>query len=254
MIEIDTEKDTVTVREDNRTETFSLGSKEAFSLISRAWLRCGWDNKYVYTFTWMGRPVIQLPEDLLRIQEVICSVKPDVIIETGVAHGGALVFYASLCRLMEKGRVIGVDIEIRPHNRKAIEDHPLFPLITLIEASSIDETTVSRIRPLIGPDDTVMVCLDSSHAKEHVLRELELYAPLVTMGSYIVVMDGIMKEVVGAPRTNPDWTWNNPMEAAKEFTGNNEKFIIEEPHFLFNEGNVTERITYWPCGFIKRIA
>ena len=165
----------------------------------------------------MGRPIIQLPEDVLRIQEVIYRVQPDVIIETGVAHGGSLIFYASLFKAMGRGRVIGIDIEIRPHNRRAIEAHEMKPLITLIEGSSIEPSIVEQVRALITPGETVLVLLDSNHTKAHVLAELEAYGPFVTPGSYIVATDGIMKEVAGAPRTGPDWDWNNPLDAAREF-------------------------------------
>src|ERR1043165_10147614 len=127
-----------------------IGSPEAFAAISRAWLRSGWDTKYVYGFTWLGRPVIQLPEDLIRVQEVIYRVKPDAIIETGVAHGGSLVFYASLLAAMGRGRVIGIDVDIRPHNRAAIEAHPLAARITLIEGDSILPATVDRVAGGVG--------------------------------------------------------------------------------------------------------
>ncbi len=133
MIKVDLDQSTVSIDEDGVTRLYGLDTPQAFKIVSDIWLRAGWDNKYVYSFTWLGRPIIQLPEDLIRIQEVIYLVRPDVIIETGVAHGGSLVFYASLCKAMDGGRVIGVDIEIRPHNRAAIESHPLFPFITLIE-------------------------------------------------------------------------------------------------------------------------
>src|SRR5262249_37658305 len=153
----------------------NLGTAEAFAIVSRAWLRAGWDSKYVYGFTWLGRPIIQLPEDLLRIQEVIFTVQPDVIIETGVAHGGSLVFYASLCKALGRGRVIGIDVEIRPHNRAAIEAHSLSDWITLVEGSSVDPDVVARVYDLIGPDESALVLLDSCHAKTHVLAELEAY-------------------------------------------------------------------------------
>src|SRR6266581_4171607 len=123
---------------------FPLGSPEGFRVLSDLWLRSGWETKHVYSFTWLGRPIIQLPEDLIRIQEVIYRVQPDVIVETGIAHGGSLVFYASLCKAMGRGRVIGIDIEIRKHNRAAIQAHSLFDLITLVEGSSIDPTVVSQ--------------------------------------------------------------------------------------------------------------
>ena len=190
---------------------------------------------------------------MIGIKEVIFKVKPDIIIETGVAHGGSLVFYASLCRAMSKGRVIGIDIEIRSHNRKAIEEHDLFAYITLIEGSSIDSSVVSQVKALIKGNETVLVLLDSCHTKDHVLNELNAYAPLVTPESYIVVTDGIMQQMVGAPRTKDDWIWNNPKEAIAEFRKTHPNFSVEEPQFLFNEGMIHQRVTYWPSGFVKRI-
>ena len=253
MIKIDLEQGIVSVEKDGRTREYKLDTPEAFKIVSEAWLRAGWDNKYVYSFTWLGRPIIQLPEDMIRLQEVIHAVQPDVIVETGVAHGGALVFYASLCKAMDRGRVIGVDVEIRPHNREAIESHPLSSLITLIEGSSIDPSVVNEVKSQIGRDEKVMVMLDAAHQKQHVLAELAAYSTLVNPGSYIVAMDGIMENLGGAPRSNEDWTWNNPRQAALEFVADNADFVIEEPPFAFNEGNVTERVTYWPSAFIKRL-
>ena len=253
MITIDGDKLIVSHDGDGEKQEYNIGSPEAFRILSQLWLRSGWDNKYVYSFSWLGRPIIQLPEDMIRLQEVIHSVGPDVIVETGVAHGGGLVFYASLCKAMDRGRVIGVDIEIRSHNRSAIEAHPLFPLITLIEGSSIDPSIVQQVSSKIRPDEKVMVFLDSAHHKQHVLEELRAYSPLVNPGSYIVAMDGIMEQIVGAPRSAPDWSWNNPRQAALEFVAENPNFAIEEPSFSFNEGTVTERVTYWPSAFIKRL-
>lgn len=229
-----------------------LQDPEAFGLISRAWLRAGWDTKYVYGFSWLGRPVIQLPEDMLRIQEVIYDIKPDVIVETGVAHGGSLIFYASLCTAIGKGRVIGIDIEIRPHNRTAIEEHRLSPLISLVEGSSIDPDIVQSLKDQIGSSETVLVLLDSNHLKDHVLAELEAYSPLVSPGSYIVACDGIMQQVVGAPRTAEDWTWNNPISAVNEFVARHPEFECIEPAWPFNEGKVAERVTYWPKAFLQK--
>ena len=252
MIKIDLESSKVVVESGGQSIAYDLGSPQAFEVISQAWLRAGWDTKYVYSFTWLGRPIIQLPDDLLRIQEVIYRVQPDVLIETGVAHGGSLIFYATLCKAMGKGRVIGVDIEIRPHNRKAIESHFLFPYITLIEGSSIDPQIVSQVRSLVRPGESVMIMLDSCHTKSHVLSELNAYGPLVTSGSYMVAMDGIMEQLPGAPRTQPDWLWNNPRQAALEFAVSHPQFVIEEPAFLFNEGVVNRRVTYWPDAFLRR--
>lgn len=253
MIKIDLEQGIVSVEEHGNTRAYQLDTPEAFKIVSDVWLRTGWDNKYVYSFTWLGRPIIQLPEDMIRLQEVIHAVQPDVIVETGVAHGGALVFYASLCKTMDRGRVIGVDVEIRPHNREAIESHPLAPFITLIEGSSIDPQVVAQVQSHIRPGEQVMVMLDASHQKQHVLAELAAYSPMINPGSYIVAMDGIMEQLAGAPRSQDDWTWNNPRQAALEFVANNPDFAIEEPGFAFNEGNVTERVTYWPSAFIKRL-
>lgn len=255
MIKIDPKAATVEVyHDDGRTEQHPLASPEAFAIISKAWLRCGWDTKYVYSFTWLGRPIIQLPEDMFRLQEVICTVKPDVIIETGVAHGGSLIFHASLCQLMGKGRVLGLDIEIRPHNRRAIEAHSLAKYITLIEGSSVSADVVQQVRQSVRPGESVIVFLDSCHTKAHVLAELEAYGPLVSKGSYIVAMDGIMQDVVGAPRTQSDWTWNNPQHAVREFLPRHPEFRLEEPPFLFNEGLVQQRVTYWPSAFLKRVS
>jgi cephalosporin hydroxylase len=232
---------------------YGIGTPEAFKMLSDLWIRSGWDTKYVYSFAWFGRPMIQLPEDMMRIQEVIYNVQPDVLIETGVAHGGSLIFYAGLFKAMEKGRVVGVDIEIRPYNRVAIESHFLSNYITLIERSSTANETISDIAALVKKDETVMVVLDSNHSYDHVLEELRLYSQFVSIGSYIVATDGVMEYVVGAPRTSPDWITNNPKKAAEDFVRENSNFVIEEPAFPFNEGLITERVTYWPSAYIKRI-
>jgi len=247
---IDLEKSNIIV-DGNRT--LPLESAEAFSAISKAWLRAGWDTKYVYGFTWMGRPIIQLPDDLIRIQELIYMVKPDVIIETGIAHGGSLIFYASLFKAMGKGRVIGVDIEIRPHNRKAIEAHEMFDRISMVEGSSIDPAIVEKVKSRIQPGERVLVVLDSNHTREHVLGELKAYGDLVNPGSYILACDGIMGDLEGAPRSRPDWGENNPKAAAEEFVKIDDRFVIEEPGFPFNEGLVKERVTYWPGAYVRRI-
>ncbi|MFA7239282.1 MAG: CmcI family methyltransferase [Sulfuricellaceae bacterium] len=252
MIKIDMENSRVLVETPDGEKNYPMGSPEAFSVISQTWLRCGWDNKYVYGFTWMGRPVIQLPEDMLRIQEAIYQVKPDVIVETGVAHGGSLIYYASLFKAMGKGRVIGVDIEIRPHNRQAIEAHELSEYITLIEGSSVAPSVVAQVKNQVRADENVMVILDSNHSKAHVLAELEAYGDLVTPGSYIVATDGIMGDLVGAPRSQPDWSWNNPKAAAEEFVALHPEFLCAPPKFPFNEGNISECVTYWPGAWLLR--
>ena len=251
---IDTDTRTMTVEEGEGQRVLPLYTREAFELLSRHWVKVGWDLKYVYQFSWLGRPIIQMPEDMVRVQEVIYRLRPDVIIETGVAHGGSLVFYASLCKAMGRGRVVGIDIEIRPHNRDAIEAHPLAGYITLIEGSSTDAETLRRVRGLVGPGATVLVLLDSCHSREHVLAELRAYAPLVSKGSYLVAADGIMGEIAGAPGTRPEWAWDNPREAARAFARERPDFAAEEPAFPFNEGSITQRVTYWPSAFLRRVA
>lgn len=231
---------------------FNLDDPRAFSIISEAWIRTGWDTKYVYGFSWLGRPIIQLPEDMFRIQEVIYNIQPDIIIETGIAHGGSLIFYASLCAVIGKGRVIGIDIEIRPHNRETIESHRLSPLIELIEGSSIDPKIINLVKSKVGIAESVLVVLDSNHSKDHVLFELNAYSYLVSPGSYIVACDGIMKQVTGAPRTQDDWSWNNPLSAIEEFLANHINFECVEPIWPFNEGLIQERITYWPRAYLRR--
>jgi cephalosporin hydroxylase len=250
---IDETAGTVTVKTDAGETTYPLSSNEGFMAVSRAWLRAGWDAKYVYGFSWFGRPIIQLPDDMVRIQEVIYRIKPDVIIETGIAHGGSLIFYATILKAMEKGKVVGVDIDIRPHNRVAVEAHEMRPLITMIEGSSIAPEIVGKVRAEIPPGATTLILLDSNHTRDHVLEELRLYGPLVSPGSYIVATDGIMAQVTGAPRTKPDWAENNPLAAIEAFVAESPDFVVEEPAFPFNEGAVGERVTYWPRAFIKRL-
>ena len=191
---------------------------------------------------------------MIRLQEVIYALQPDVLVETGVAHGGSLIFYASLFEAMGKGRVIGVDIEIRPHNRTAIEAHPMKKRIELIEGSSTAPEVLEQVKALIRPGETVLVVLDSNHTHAHVLEELRLYGELIEVGSYVVATDGIMAQVKGGPRTAEDWDWNNPQKAVHDFVAQDERFVVEEPIFPFNEGVVSERVTYWPDAFVKRIA
>lgn len=253
VLKIDIANGLVEVVTTNEHISYPIGSPEAFKYISYAWLRSGWDTKYVYGFSWMGRPIIQLPEDIIRIQEIIYRVKPDVLIETGIAHGGSLIFYASLFKTMARGRVIGIDIEIRPHNRTAIESHEMFDLISMIEGSSIDRCIIEKVKEQILPSDRGLVILDSNHTRAHVLAELRAYAEFVSVDSYIVACDGIMQDVVGAPRTNPEWITDNPQSAVKDFLAERDDFVLEEPTFIFNEGQITERVTYWPNAFLRRV-
>lgn len=250
---LDTDAQTLTLVQDGRTETLPLYGKAAFEALSRQWVRVGWNQKYQYTFSWMGRPVIQLPEDMLRMQEVIYRLQPDVIIETGVAHGGSLVFYASLCKAIGKGRVIGIDIDIRTHNRSAIESHPMASLITLIEGSSVAPAVMQQVRNQVLPGATTLVILDSNHTYAHVQAELEAYANLVTPGSYIVATDGIMLDLADVPRGTPAWSFDNPTSAARDFAAAHPEFVIEQPAWPFCESELTANITHWPGAWLKRV-
>lgn len=249
---IDTTTKTLTYEVNGETNVLGLYSKEAFELISLQWVKVGWAQNYSYTFSWMGRPIIQLPEDMIRIQEVIYKVQPDVIVETGVAHGGSLIYYASLFKVIGKGRVIGIDIEIRPPNRKAIEEHELASFISLIEGSSTDLSIVAEVKQLINPGETVLVILDSCHTKQHVADELNAYHNLVTPGSYIVATDGIMKELYDVPRGNPEWKWDHPTAAGAEFAAQHPEFVLEQPKWLFSESALTENVTHWPGAWLRR--
>jgi cephalosporin hydroxylase len=250
---IDTKARSLEVLNNKGTGNFPLYSKEAFQIISEQWIEIGWNQKYSYTFSWLGRPIIQLPEDIIRIQEVIYRVKPDIIIESGIAHGGSLILYASICRALNKGHVIGIDIEIRRHNREAIESHELFPYISLIEGDSTDPVVVAEIRNKIEFDKTVLVILDSCHTKQHVYRELEAYHPFVTPGSYIIATDGIMQDLYDVPRGKQEWKGDNPASAAQEFVEKHPEFIIEQPKWPFNESiDLETNVTYWPGAWLRR--
>jgi cephalosporin hydroxylase len=254
VITFDEEAGLVTVEREGVRETYRLDQPEAFEIVSDLWLRAGWCVKHAYTFTWMGRPVIQLPEDLLRLQELVHRVGPDVIVETGVAHGGSLVFHAGLCKQAGRGRVIGVDIEIRPHNREAIEAHPLAALIELVEGDSVAPDVVAEVRSRVRPGEAVLVILDSNHTKDHVLAELEAYSLLVSPGSYMVAMDGhVMERAAGLPRSAPDWATNNPKAAAAEFVRTHPDFVIDEPGLLFDESLIPHAVTGWAGGAVRRV-
>jgi cephalosporin hydroxylase len=251
---IDTVEGVISTEKDGQARTVPLYSTAGFELLSELWLKASWNQKYTYTFTWMGRPIIQLPEDLIRIQEVIHEVRPDVIVESGIAHGGSVVYYASLCKVFGQGRVIGVDIEIRPHNRAALERHALADLFTLIEGSSIDPAIVQRVADQIRPNEKTLVVLDSCHTRDHVLAELEAYSKFVSLGSYIVVMDGIMRLVADVPRGQADWAEDNPISAVETFVRDHPEFVVEQPRWAFNESELRTNITHAPRGFLRRVA
>jgi cephalosporin hydroxylase len=249
---IDTKDGSLHHSDGEGSRRLDLFSKEGFELIARLWTDVGWVRKYSYGFSWMGRPIIQLPDDMIRIQEVIYQTKPDVIIETGVAHGGSLLYYASLFELMGNGRVIGIDIEIRPHNRKAIEAHAMFHRVTLIEGDAVAPETVAKAKSLIKAGDRVMVILDSNHSRDHVASELATYGGFVTSGCCLLIQDGIMSFVAGMPRTGDDWSWNNPIPAIADFLKKNPEFEKIQVSRPFDESQSTPDCTHHPDGWLRR--
>ena len=249
---IDTDNNLLLTDNDGEISSTDLYSREAFDVLSIEWVKLGWQMKYPYSFSWMGRPVIQLPEDMIRTQEVIYRLKPDVIVETGIAHGGSLIYYASLCKAMGKGHIVGIDIEIRPHNREAIEAHELYPMISMVEGNSVAPEIVSQVDELVGDAETVLLILDSNHTREHVLAELEAYHHLVTPGSYAVATDGVMQWVHDGPRGEAHWKEDNPSSAAHDFIRTHPDFEIEQPAWPFNESDLGTNITHWPDAWIKR--
>ncbi len=204
------------------------------------------ENKLSYEIDWLGIPIIQTPEEIILMQEVIFCVQPDYVIETGIAHGGSLIFYASIMEAIGKGKVIGIDIDIREHNKKVLEKHRLFKRLELIEGNSISEEIVDQIKKKIPDGAKVMVCLDSNHYKEHVLKELELYKEFVSLNSYIVVYDTITSKMAELGATDKTYINNGPKEAVEEFLNTNDDFQIDKK---FNR----LIISYSPDGFLKRI-
>lgn len=234
-----------------------------FAALSLAWLEASMRRKYVYNFDWMGRPIIQYPQDMVAVQALIWKVRPDLIIETGIAHGGSLVLSASMlamldmCDAIEQGatidprhsrrKVIGVDIDIRPHNREAIEAHPMASRISMIQGTSIGAETVSRVRQAAQGHERVMVFLDSMHTHEHVLAELNAYASLVSVGSYCVVFDTFVEDMPAD--LFPDRPWapgNNPRTAVDAFLLSNAGFRLD------SEWASKLQITVAPGGFLLR--
>lgn len=186
-------------------------------------------HNFSYVWDWCGLPIIQLPTDILLMQEIIWRCKPTVVIETGVARGGSVIMYSSILRLLGRGRVIGVDIDIRPHNRASIEAHPFGDRVMLIEGSSVDPAVLDQIRLTLDADDEVMVVLDSDHTHAHVLEELNLYSSLVTQGQFLVVADTIVESI--PEQTHRPRAWgqgNNPATAVKEFLSSNVDFELDD--------------------------
>jgi cephalosporin hydroxylase len=237
-----------------RSRVAANGSDPALRAAADAFMNESIRAKYSYNFSWLGRPVIQYPQDIVGIQELVWSVQPDLVIETGIARGGSLVFLASMMELLAAcggpadGRVLGVDIDIRAENRVAIERHPLARRITMLQGSSVDESIVAQVRAIAKDHRRVMVILDSNHTHEHVLRELHAYAGLVSVGSYCLVMDTVVEDL--AEHTYPDRPWgkgDNPRTAVRAFLEKQAGFEVDAS--LQNKLMVTVA----PGGFLRRV-
>lgn len=209
---------------EKRVEIAAMASDASFRTLSRSWFDASCRHRYSYHFTWLGLPVIQYPQDLVALQEIIWRVRPDTIVETGIARGGSLIFFASMLELIGSGRVVGVDIDIRAHNRAAIESHPLARRIELIEGSSTDPAVGRRVRNSVQ-GRSAMVVLDSSHSHQHVAEELMLYSPLVRKGGYLIVLDTVVEDLPADLFPGRPWgPGNNPRTAVQAFLRQNDRF------------------------------
>lgn len=228
----------------------AMGSDEELKKKSLEWMLHADKYKYTYNYSWMGRPIIKFPSDIVATQQIVWDVKPDLIIETGIAHGGSLILSASLLELIGgPGRVLGIDIDIRAHNRKEIEAHPMFKRIDMIEGSSVADDVMARVRTAAAKAKSVMVFLDSLHTHDHVLKELELYAPLVSVGSYLVLPDTFIEYFPkGYYAHNRPWdVGNNPMTALRAFLEKNKDFEIDRE--LCDKLMITEAFD----GYLRRV-
>jgi cephalosporin hydroxylase len=245
---IDTAERSLTTVDGESERTCDLYSPAAFETISLQWVRIGWSLRYYHNFQWMGHPVLQLPEDLIRLQEAVYRIRPDVIVETGVFQGGSLMFHATLCQALGKGRVIGIDNQIGAGVREAIGGHWLAPRISLVEGDSTSREVVGAVARMIQPGETVLVILDSCHTKEHVTRELECYSRFVTRGSYIIVADGVMRDLTDVPGGQVEWVSDNPLAAANEFAARHPEFRQQQ------RDDISANVTYWPGAWLERVA
>jgi cephalosporin hydroxylase len=243
----------VDFEEEVNNRVSAIANNENLKNSAQSFMQESVEPKYSYNFSWLGRPIIQYPQDMVAMQEIIWNVKPDLIIETGIAHGGSLIFFAAMLELVascggEEGEVLGIDIDIREHNRKAIEEHPMFKRISMIEGSSIDSDVISQVKNLAEGKKRVLVSLDSNHTHDHVLAELEAYAPLTSVGSYCVVFDTLIEDM--PEDAYPDRPWghgDNPKTAVWEYLKTHSEFEIEESI------HTKLLITVAPDGFLKRV-
>jgi cephalosporin hydroxylase len=252
-IVIDTTEQSIRVSAPSGGSVVPLYSRAGFEILSREWLKTGWNLGHWRGFSWLGFQLQQLPEDVLRLQEAIYRLKPDVIVETGVYGGGSSMFFASLCELAGKGRVISVECAVQPGIREAFAAHPLGKRVCLVEGDSSSPDVFRRVEELAAGAGTVLVFLDSDHTKAHVARELALYSRLVTTGSYIVAADGVMRVLADTPKGDASWVEDNPAAAAREFAAAHPEFQLERPTPLFASEAYNDELTYFPDAWLKRV-
>lgn len=230
---------------DGKETEIDIFTSDGLKELADLWIKASSFHKLMYEPTWCGVPVIQYPSDMIIMQELIWKIRPDVIIETGVAHGGSLIFYSSILELIGKGEVIGIDVDIRKYNEIAIKSHPMSKRIKLIQGSSIDSEIITKIQKNIKSDQKILVVFDSCHSYQHVKKEMELYSSFVSQNSYMVVMDGAQSQVWDIPNGRPEWKHDNPLRAINEFLEENSNWEVDKYYNRFH-------ITSNPCGFLKR--
>lgn len=224
------------------------GNNNVLKEAAESFLDASIRSRYSYNFTWLGRPVIQYPQDIVAIQEIIYRVQPDLIIETGIAHGGSLILHASICEMIGKGEVLGIDIDIREHNRQEILDHKMSKRISMIQGSSIDPAIIEKVAAIANGKETILVILDSNHTHDHVLEEIKLYSPFVSKDSYLLVFDTVVEHLPDDIYTDRPWSvGNNPKTAVNEFLRSNSDFIVDSA--MDNK----LMISVAPGGYLKRI-
>lgn len=235
--------------EEGKRRIIANGQNQKLKAAAKAFNEISHTAQYSYNFSWMGRPIIQYPQDMIAMQEIIWELKPDLIIETGIAHGGSLIYYASILELIGKGEVLGIDIDIREHNRIEIEKHPMFKRIKMLQGSSVDPGIIEEVKTYAEGKETILVSLDSNHTHEHVLKELRSYSPLVTPGSYMVVFDTIVEHLPEGyfAQKRPWGISNNPKTAVYEFLKETQEFEIDT--------SIDNKllISVAPEGYLKRV-
>lgn len=232
-------------RPNKTTQEADLYSKEGFELASELWMKASAHQRLMYEPTWLGIPIVQFPTDMVMMQELLWKIRPDFVVETGVAHGGSCILHASILELLGKGTVIGIDVEIRKYNEIAIKGHPLSKRIKLVEGSSVAKETVDQVRGMVPNGAKVVVALDSNHSYEHVKKEIELYKDFVSPGSYMVVMDGAQEWAAELPAGKPEWKNDNPLRAIREFLETTDEWEVDERYTRM-------RITSSPMGFLRK--